>query len=359
MTAACKSKNDYYGSYMELSILLPILIILQLGLLAHSIYCHIAMRTLKILFLSLQVLALFWSIGDLFRFVIDPYTHILRHSILCDITSASPKIISLIYYAIFCSLILIRLKVSFKASSFLQVKPRTIYLLSSLIVAPLCLLPISMIFLLSSPCIWSWTPIDIAVDDTFAFCSFSANQTVYVFYIVGILCVTVANVVIGVIFGMKLKKVLNLNHKGGNVGTTNKSKAFQLKSLVIKNSVLTMIAASSTVINYTLWIVFGYFIGIGTILVYLDTLINCLCVALMFSSYDIYYKKLCKTCIVFCLLKMDKGYDPKKVEELKTRERRVATYLGSQERYESGITLDNTNQANVTPMDDNVNEISQ
>merc|ERR1712154_760933 len=121
----------------------------------------------------------------------------------------------------------------------------------------------------------------------------------------------------------KLKKVLNLNQSSG----VDDKKIFKMKALVIKNAILTMLGSLSTIINWILWILLSNSLSIGPMLIYLDLFTNSLLIGLMFNYNDKYYKILCKYCIVYCLVKLDKGYDHTKQDEIENREKKVNRYL--------------------------------
>merc|ERR1712228_51814 len=103
----------------------------------------------------------------------------------------------------------------------------------------------------------------------------------------------------GIICGLRLKRLLQ--------HTDDTKSSFVLKSLIIKNTMLTTVASISTFINWTMWIVgVGNF---GVSMLYLDYWFNCFIIGLAFNYNEKYYKFLFKTCILGCFLKCDKSFD--------------------------------------------------
>lgn len=69
----------------------------------------------------------------------------------------------------------------------------------------------------------------------------------------------------------------------------------ELKWLMMKLSILTLIATTSTMTSYMLWM--WAVLPIGVVLLYLDVFVNCLAIGLMFKYNEKWYKLLCKCCI--------------------------------------------------------------
>merc|ERR1719361_474843 len=127
---------------------------------------------------------------------------------------------------------------------------------------------------------------------------------------------------------MKLNKVLRLN-ESENDSQTQKQQIWKLKSLVVKTGILCIFGACSSILNWTLWTFLENSSSFAPIFIYLDLFVNNICVCLMFNSNEKQYKKICKICIKFCLITLDKGYDHKKEEEVERRRCTVTEYLHS------------------------------
>eukprot|EP01084_Bolivina_argentea_P316180 547994_1 len=358
----CDWNEQFNGSFFEFAVFLPIIIFLQITLLIHTIYNEFIKhgnysknkteRLLKILFLMMQLTGLYWAVEDMCRFVIDPFTHIFRQNVLCELSAISPKFISFLYYAIFLLFILFRLKISFKGSYF-EISQRNLYLLSLFIIIPAIILPILLTIYLNTPCIWDWKPIDLNLKDPLTFCSFYGGSKVNTVILAGMAWVAIANITIGIIFGVKLKNVLNLHQisSSDEQCEQKRHKMFKMKSLIVKISILTIIGSLSSLLSYLLWILTNKWFNFGAVFLYLDLFTNCLCSGLMFSSNDKYYKKLCRVCIVLLLIKLDKGYDHTKQDEIKQRENKVSRYLQRISRITSisaGDTLEMHHNVNTS-----------
>eukprot|EP01084_Bolivina_argentea_P271981 462959_1 len=330
-TALCESETPYQGSYLELAIFLPILTILQFALLYHTILNEFiknqtknrTQRILKILFLSLQLIFIIILILDSFRWIIDPYSLILRDNISCDMLAISPKVLIPLYYEMYCLFIIIRLYSSFKGS-FYDIGRQTLVIFCSSMILVIFVFAILMILWRRPPCIMIWTPWDVNV--SFAFCSFISDKKVRILVSVGIVTVLMANIIVGSIFVYKLRYLLNLNGKNAFDCPQKKHKISKMKLMIIKLNILTITALIFTTFSWVCWVLTPH-MQIGTVLIFMDVFINNVCVGLMFSSNDKYYRKLCKVCITFCLLKLDQGYDHAKKEEVQDRQRHVSKYL--------------------------------
>lgn len=116
----------------------------------------------------------------------------------------------------------------------------------------------------------------------------------------GVTGIVILSIIIdGIICGLRLKRLLR--------HTDDRKSSFVLKSLIIKNTMLTTVASISTFINWTMWIVgVGNF---GVSMLYLDYWFNCFIIGLAFNYNEKYYKFLFKSCILGCFLKCDKSFD--------------------------------------------------
>eukprot|EP01084_Bolivina_argentea_P103281 185021_1 len=332
MSAGTCEWDNFQGYYLEFAITLPICIMLQLILFANSIYYEyrnqkksgpkktVMKLRLRLTFIFLQLSGLYFTIVELFRFVIDPPTSTLQNSIFCDILAYSPKLITAIYYGCYAYHILLRLELSFKGS-YLALSKRTIILLSCITGIPCILFPILILIFSPSPCLWTWTPTDI--NKQFSFCAYRNYGIVNIFILLGIVYAVAMNITFSIMFTVKLKQLLSRNE--------DKKTSFKLKSLVVKNSILTLFGCVSTLLNYILWIALSPSTGVGAFLLYIDVYVNCLVLALMFKYNENYYKKFCKCCIVHCFMRVDKTYDQLNVNEVEKQEKRLRDYITPKE----------------------------
>eukprot|EP00484_Ammonia_sp_Unknown_P020153 CAMPEP_0197035636 /NCGR_PEP_ID=MMETSP1384-20130603/13377_1 /TAXON_ID=29189 /ORGANISM="Ammonia sp." /LENGTH=355 /DNA_ID=CAMNT_0042465721 /DNA_START=126 /DNA_END=1193 /DNA_ORIENTATION=- len=252
---------------------------------------------LRVCYLIIQIVGLYWTFIDLLRFVIDPHTLMLRNNVGCQITAYSPKLIPSVFYGCYLFQILFRLQNSFK-DSFLAVRKGTfwsILILNAffLIAAPLLIL---MFNERTSVCVYTWHPADSALvplTTPLSFCGIQLGGTGNLILVVGFLWVAVMNIAFGIMFSVKLHKLMS-SASVANGGTVH----FKLSSLILKNSILTLIGATSTLLSYALWIT--NLLGVGAVFLYTDLLVNCLMIGLMFEYNEKYYKLCCKCCIVCC-----------------------------------------------------------
>eukprot|EP01084_Bolivina_argentea_P084888 153473_1 len=299
--ATC-AETTYETPYLEYAISLPLVILLQFLLLSNSIYHeysehnnNIALIT-RILYIILQLIGISWTLMDFFRLVIDPHSPILRDNIGCDITSWASKLIPLIYYAIYLHQILIRLKVSFQ-NSFFQLNKTIVYILTALLYFISISLSLILILNTNPACKVAWNPADFP-DEHLECCSIILSSNLQPILMAGVLFVAFFNILLGSIFTVKLKKLLSYTADQHN------DIKFKFKWLIVKNCLLTLTGATSTLIAWSFWVLKPF--GIGTMFLYFDLLINVLVIALMIKYNEKYYKITCKCCIILCLRDCDK-----------------------------------------------------
>eukprot|EP01084_Bolivina_argentea_P029656 55065_1 len=317
MTIVCKT-DEFKAAFLEFGISIPVFIILQLTLLFNTIYHEYIQRNdtkyqsislkLRVLFIVLQLIGLFWTIVDLFGFVIDPFTLMLRDNTGCDLTAYSPQIVPILYYGIYLYQVLLRLELSF-ADSFLALTKRSTIVLASFILIPLTIIPI-LHFILNrknTACIQLWKPMDFPhlytqSSNTFAFCYGQLGAASTLIVVIGILWVASSNIIFGVIFSIKLHKLLSKNEG-------NETTKFRFKTLVLKNTIVSISGSISTIACWMLWIFMiqiDYKLGFGALFLYLDLFVNCMCIGLMFKYNEKWYKRICKCFILMCFNKCDK-----------------------------------------------------
>ena len=89
----CESGTIYYGRYYTYTVPIGVVAILQLFLLLITIHDELRfrklekfrnVRTLRILYIILQLLAISSLALNILLFFVDPHTHILRNTIWCS-----------------------------------------------------------------------------------------------------------------------------------------------------------------------------------------------------------------------------------------------------------------------------------
>lgn len=168
------------------------------------------LHTLRLLYLIMQGLGILWLTDDLFRFTIDPHTHILRDSILCKLLPLAVLYIIPWFYTLYLVQLEVRLETAFKGST-LALSRKTTYILRTFIL----ILPLSVTVTLlidnglDSACIASWNPSDLAEDITF--CTVPASSLlVFRTYLYEILLgeVLALNAGFAILFWVKFKKLI-------------------------------------------------------------------------------------------------------------------------------------------------------
>eukprot|EP01083_Nonionella_stella_P189020 698073_1 len=308
----CDEDAPFNGAVLEFVIALPIVIVLQLLLLCHTIRNeyrsrgkHHILLKLRFFYILLQLFGLLWSVIDLLRFVVDPFTLMLRDDIMCNVMAYTPKVVPILYYSVYLYQIYIRTESSFQNSAFAFSKRTKCMLLLFLVLIPSIAAPISFFIVNreNTACILSWKPLDFPslYNDSFSFCALSIVPAGDLVINIITAWVGIANLIFGIIFCCKLNKLLVSDQAVQNT-------EFHFKSLIIKCCILTVTGSISIIASYALWIWFksrGY--GSGAIFLYVDTWINCLVIGLMFRRNEQYYKTFCCCCgcFVYCLVGKD------------------------------------------------------
>ena len=242
--------EPFYTPYIELTASLITFLLLQIWLLIHTCYYEFraykkkrdlqsTKLSIRVSFIILQLCSLYWLLVDFIRMVIDPWFNFLpKHEFACSWLSYSPKVICIIYLSAWLHQIALRLQLSFKGSHLAVTKKQWTWLIL-LIFFPAVSFPVSFFVTINGPyaqdpCLYIWEPIDINVTD-FAICDYNIWEgAIYYIVALGIMWNVAANVIIGFIFTLKLKKVLAMTSSG-----QDKKSSFKLKSLIIKNTILT------------------------------------------------------------------------------------------------------------------------
>eukprot|EP00485_Elphidium_margaritaceum_P005079 CAMPEP_0202695042 /NCGR_PEP_ID=MMETSP1385-20130828/8739_1 /ASSEMBLY_ACC=CAM_ASM_000861 /TAXON_ID=933848 /ORGANISM="Elphidium margaritaceum" /LENGTH=435 /DNA_ID=CAMNT_0049351001 /DNA_START=51 /DNA_END=1358 /DNA_ORIENTATION=+ len=332
------SLDTFTAPYIELAISIPIFIILQLCLFAHTLSYEVksyrkrneiqqTRLAIRISFIFLQICGLYWTVVDLLRFVIDPYSQFLQNSkLLCGWAAYSPKCITILYFSVYLYQIMLRLELSFRGSS-LAISRRLIIVLSFCLFIFVIVIPSAFFAVLNEsnrPCKWRWAPVDFDLHRAdFAVCDYYNDGWASLIIGIGVLWMVISNVVVGVVFGVKLKRIFGMSQGA-------KKERFALKSLIVKNAILTTTGSLSTVINWCIWLTVTPTTGNGIFLLYLDVWINCLVIALMFKYNEVHYKRCCRCCISCCFLDCDRTFNKADAPELQLQQKRIAKYLQSE-----------------------------
>eukprot|EP01084_Bolivina_argentea_P238255 400272_1 len=329
----CNFENKFGAAYTEIAISVIIFMILQLLLCYNTCYYEFqgyrrenqfkqTRLSIRITFVALQLCGFYFTFIDLIRFVIDPYVKFAQQSnFMCALIAYSPKVISIVYFAIYLCQVLFRLEASFRGS-FLAISKRYFLSLAVFILIPSIIVPSSFLILVDKPCIWKWDPIDIQTNNEFGFCDLHTEGMANAIIGIGIIWIVITNIIYGFIFGSKLYKVLRSKRSNDDI-----TGSFRLKSLIIKNTILTTTVTISTLVNWFMWLYFSSVIGVGICFLYFDMWFNCLVIGLMFSHNDKYYKKLCKPCIICCFMDCDRTFDKNNKSENEAQLKRTNKYL--------------------------------
>eukprot|EP01084_Bolivina_argentea_P251950 422775_1 len=249
-------------SYMELVVSLPVFIILHVLLFGNTMFYEwksykknrgIKRKKLgtRISFIFLQLNAIYFMITELLRTVIDPLNKFAqRNGTICFYLALNTKIFLIMYYGIYMIQILLRLEMAFHGS-YLALNKVTLFILTNLICIPTISTMVIYLSYAEPPCILNWEPFDVA-DTLFGVCYYqSRDGFLNVVALMGIFIVVIVNIIHGIIFAIKLKKLLNHDT------------SFDLKTLTIKHTTLTIIATISTMLCWILTIVLYGIVGFG------------------------------------------------------------------------------------------------
>eukprot|EP01084_Bolivina_argentea_P106809 191045_1 len=283
--------TDYF---LESAISLPLICCLQIALLLHTMYheCHQKRKRtkksnpikLRALYIMLQILGIYWTLNDLLMFVIDPNVTILG-DVSCSVLTRLKKMIPGLYYFCYLLQILTRLEKSFK-DTFLEMNKVTIYIFTAL----LCVSTIgnSILFLIlngETPCKHLWNPPDFTLS-THSYCTVTMSSNGDYILIFALIFIVVFNLLFAAIFIAKFNKLFAISHNA------NKRITMRFKSIIIKNSIMSLVGSISTFCAYTFWMINLF--GVSAVYLYIDLLINCLVIGLMFSHNNKYYQSLCQ-----------------------------------------------------------------
>eukprot|EP01084_Bolivina_argentea_P248214 415171_1 len=300
MAARCieEKEYEYTDSYLQYAIATPITLFLQLTLIYNSIKHFRSLMKVKpeirIPYFILQLGTLLFLLSELLKnIILANNIEDNRNQFYCNIISYNPLLLIICYFVLLLH-VFIRLDFIFRDSVYRLPKFTRIFLICFLCIPPLTAI-IIFVILSGDACIWDWYPMDghIINKNLFYVCgvNYSNNsKAIYTIYI----CLAwdvIMNIIIAILFYYKLK--LLLTHANVFNVTT--------KDIMIKHTLLTIACIFSTLVSWTLWLLFNL-TNYGKIIVYFDMWLNGLFMALMFNFNKKYYaimEKKCSCCIKY------------------------------------------------------------
>ena len=281
------SQRTRYDSYVVVNCVSFICI---LALFVHTIIqeraqCIAAMnkkakdsKFIRIFWIIMQSIGLFWITAKLFQTTVDPNTFILRGSWLCNFIPWSLFYCPGWFYGLYLLVLIDRLERSFQNTS-MTLSRRCLLILRFLSLS----IPITNTIVVSVDirsdltCIGSWDPPDTGRIITYCMVP-PESLFAFKYYIVLVLVLLTCalNVVLAVIFTVRLKRLLKNS-------SANTLKQLQF-NLLIKSNALTVIGCVSTTFGYLL-----YTIQYDSTFLTVDIFANSVIVGLFLHRYWIKY----------------------------------------------------------------------
>ena len=317
-TGISEPEDVYKRSYYLIAGVISVFITLQLLLLLISIYkvsCSknnndsIIQHTIKsrILYILQYIFLILATVNDLLRAVIYPrFSH--TDLIWCEIYAFVASGVGLLYYLVYLCQILMRLQTSMQ-NCYLQISKRQAVFLYGLAFIPTSCSMVVVLYLNlnESVCLREWRPSDFW---NLRYCAVESDIPSHIAFGFTLVWILVMNTIICIIFAVKLNKVF-YDHP------ENEDLKFQTKSIIVKNTILSITGMITTLVCWT-YFYFGTKGMDGWALLYLDGLINCIVIGLMYGYItDRLYKRLCSCCIKLCFLNFDKSKEKIDIEALK------------------------------------------
>ena len=293
----CETDFEHYtGPYFLYVIPIAVVAVFQILLLIHTIYWECTLTKsknaalLRILYITLQFFSLFWICTDILRYSIDPHTHFLQHTVLCKGIAYVVYYVPVFFYFLYLLAILHRLEISFKDSC-LALSRTTLCTLGTLVaIVPVLGTGCLVIDDMDLDCIGSWNASDLTEPVTYCVVP---NPLLIAFKyhifesLVALICIL--NITFVCMFTFKLRVFVKME-----TGCSQKRND-ELRGLIRKNVVLSMVGSFFTVKGFCGWFFTGHML-----FMYTDSLVNCAVIGLMFSHNDWWYNKLCALCIILC-----------------------------------------------------------
>lgn len=146
------------------------------------------------------------------------------------------------------------------------------------------------------------------MDEALYFCDVQMTDARFLVLYANLLFGNVINLALCAIFIAKLRRILSANEDNQHI-------KLRFKSLIVKNAVLTIAGSVSTITAYALWVVAG---GVTGAPLYIDLVCNCVIIGLFFKTNENHYRRLCRVCILVCLVHCD--HSKSKLEKQETIE---------------------------------------
>ena len=259
MTVHCGSEYIDHGHFYLFVIPSTVIAILSILLLIHTIHnecCRLdeifrRVKTLRILYIILQILALAILTFNVLRLAVEPQYQFISsgHTSWCKWFAYLPHFIPAIYYAIYLMMILIRLEMSFKDTDF-ALSRRTVHILRiSILILPVVVTGSLALDVTVPSCLNTWSAPDLAYD--LSYCWLPVDEMIlYKYHVMpaGVMWVCGLNIIFAALFTVKL---LSLQKMGMTGASTKKTGGEQLKltKFIVRNNVLTIIGCVSTIIG--------------------------------------------------------------------------------------------------------------
>ena len=329
MTKLCgdsiETDEDSYYLYLLCLVVLTLLII---PLLVFSIYQSVRARQQKnnirvmwILYIVMQIVALFRFVNELVLGGIDPLTHIIRDTIWCSVLPYSYLFVPGIFFGLYLLQILFRLKLSFDGS-YLEISRWTLYTLGVMVLIIPMLSTISLLIddYDDVGCVQTWNAPDFS--RPLAYCTVPSTE-LFIFksniVLIVVALINMLNITFGVIFCLKLHQFVKMTQ---SAESSDPFKILKFQALIIKICILTLTGSISTTLGFMLF-------GFSILFLHFDAFINCVVIGLMFSCNEWYYKRLCGPCVLLCF----RWGHPFRSGKLKVMSRRISWWNKQVTRY--------------------------
>ena len=293
-TPICDTETSTTPFYLD--IITVLIIAILLSLLAHSVYIEWSKRNdpnFQILstqsragYITLQGLALYWTICDLLRYTIDPLKPFLPNTFGCVFLTYSTTVIPGFFYTVYLYLILLRLENL--DGSYLKTSQHTLFLLRVLIFSVMVFQIVFVCIGRDSVCLQRYHPSDM--DRELWHCDLSINDNRKYVGLGGYSMIAILNIAMGVLFARKLQQMVHLKKDNQHLN-------IRLREIVVQSTLLTATGSISTFVSYGLWAVFPFSTAMW---LYLDLVVNCCVIGLAFPHNRRWYKLLCRHCIKCC-----------------------------------------------------------
>lgn len=279
---AADSEQRYY----PYTIILCLLVVLQIILFAHTIYHsqYNSVKSMRLCFIIMQLLIIFWGALNILMYTVDPYTFIIQHSILCKVSAYAVFHPVTIVYGLHLFQIQKRLEMSFSNSALKQ-STFTVRVFRVLIAFVIVTYSIALsVDGFDANCIAQWRATDLEQPLTYCKVPIS-DMFAFRYHVVSgcVLMIVTLKIVLAGTFTLKLKKLIsntapatnptNSNTtdstKGPKASSSDILEQFKLQALVVKNNILAVAGCVSTTVGYLM-----FYVASSSLLLHVDLLIN-------------------------------------------------------------------------------------